>query len=359
MHRAPAARVPPDPGRRAPERRPLLRPRLRPRNLVHRRWSSCRRVARAGAPPRRARGPAAPARRIRIAGAVGDALAHAHARRRHPWRRQAGQRLHDRGPATPRLLDFGVAPESVDEPAKRRRPWRAAATRVYASPEVLAGEDPEPRDDVFSLACVTYEMLAGVHPYGRRGADTAPREGTRAAAGSPARWRALAGPRRRAGRRERDRRAPRHGGIRARAPRRGRPAQPPRACLPAVAPVAAAVAPHRPRRERRIRLRRGAPCRGARADQAGRSSRPALALLLGILHRPPRHSMPRTRSATAPPPQARMPLPLTAARAAAELAGRRSPSSPRQARRREVAVAAPSPYGPARARLLRLARAWS
>ena len=52
-----------------------------------------------------------------------------------------------------------------------------AATRVYASPEVLAGEVPEPRDDVFSLACVTYEMLAGVHPYRRGGVDAALREG--------------------------------------------------------------------------------------------------------------------------------------------------------------------------------------
>jgi Calx-beta domain len=33
---------------------------------------------------------------------------------------------------------------------------------------VLSGLDPEPRDDVFSFACVAYEMLTGRHPYERR-----------------------------------------------------------------------------------------------------------------------------------------------------------------------------------------------
>lgn len=75
-----------------------------------------------------------------------------------------------------RLLDFGVAPElpvagngagTADESVG------AAATRAYASPQVLEGARPVPADDVFSLACVIYEMLAGRHPWGRRGADEA------------------------------------------------------------------------------------------------------------------------------------------------------------------------------------------
>ena len=71
-----------------------------------------------------------------------------------------------------------MAPESAQRTDEGdATPVAPAATRVYASPEVLAGEDPEPRDDVFSLACVTYEMLAGAHPYGRHGADAALREG--------------------------------------------------------------------------------------------------------------------------------------------------------------------------------------
>jgi len=76
-----------------------------------------------------------------------------------------------------RLLDFGVAPVSIASSlptgGSTTEPIIAAATRAYASPEVLAGQGPEPRDDVFSLACVIYEMLTGRHPYGRLGADRA------------------------------------------------------------------------------------------------------------------------------------------------------------------------------------------
>ncbi len=80
-----------------------------------------------------------------------------------------------------RILDFGVAPESLQPQTPEGQavpdPLRGAVTRAYASPEVLSGQSPESRDDVFSLACLTYEMLAGKHPYGRRGADEALRSG--------------------------------------------------------------------------------------------------------------------------------------------------------------------------------------
>jgi len=76
-----------------------------------------------------------------------------------------------------RMLDFGVAPDTARQPTPGDHaiadPVMAAATRAYASPEVLSGQSAVPRDDVFSLACVIYEMLAGRHPYGRRGADEA------------------------------------------------------------------------------------------------------------------------------------------------------------------------------------------
>ncbi len=114
---------------------------------------------------------------IRIAVAVGEALVHAHAHGvTHGDIKPDNIYLTTSGEV--RLLDFGVAPElqmhsaSAEPPA----PVFAAATRVYASPEVLSGSAPEPRDDVFSLACVIYEMLTGLHPYGRRGADFAQRD---------------------------------------------------------------------------------------------------------------------------------------------------------------------------------------
>ena len=115
---------------------------------------------------------------FRIAVAVGEALVHAHALGiTHGDIKPDNIYLTTSGDV--RLLDFGVAPESMVSAAQGEfpaTPVTAAATRVYASPQVLAGHDPEPRDDVFSLSCVIYEMLAGSHPYGRRGADTAQRE---------------------------------------------------------------------------------------------------------------------------------------------------------------------------------------
>jgi serine/threonine protein kinase len=127
---------------------------------------------------------------LRIAESAADALAHAHA---------VGvihgdvkpDNIFLTGSGELRVLDFGVAPESAPEAGD---PVPQAATRVYASPEVLAGSDPAPRDDVFSLACVTYEMLAGVHPYGRRGADQAVEAGglpARIESLDEARWSAL------------------------------------------------------------------------------------------------------------------------------------------------------------------------
>ena len=40
-------------------------------------------------------------------------------------------------------------------------------TRIYASPQVLEYNVPEERDDVFALACTTYELLTGMHPFKR------------------------------------------------------------------------------------------------------------------------------------------------------------------------------------------------
>ncbi len=94
-----------------------------------------------------------------------------------------------------RVLDFGTAPSAqasaAHPPAVTVAP---AATRSYASPEVLAGLKPETRDDVFSLACVIYEMLAGRHPYSRLGADEARNLGMRIESIpglNPDQWRAL------------------------------------------------------------------------------------------------------------------------------------------------------------------------
>ena len=66
------------------------------------------------------------------------------------------------GDYSAKIFDFGAAIASPQVDGSTRVP---AATAAYASPEVLDGHKPEPRDDVFSLACVAYEMLAGEHPF--------------------------------------------------------------------------------------------------------------------------------------------------------------------------------------------------
>jgi hypothetical protein len=64
-----------------------------------------------------------------------------------------------------KLIDFGSVPPPGD------RVSYAAATPRYASPQVLAGMRAEERDDVFSLACVSYEILSGgQRPFGDQSA---------------------------------------------------------------------------------------------------------------------------------------------------------------------------------------------
>jgi hypothetical protein len=53
-----------------------------------------------------------------------------------------------------RILDFGASSGSP-----------ASLTPAYASCELLEGREPDPRDDLFSFACLTYELLAGEHPF--------------------------------------------------------------------------------------------------------------------------------------------------------------------------------------------------
>ena len=73
-----------------------------------------------------------------------------------------------------KVLDFGIA-------RAMRRPNQAegdvtvydgrllgAMTPAYASPEMAEeSADPDPRDDIYGLACVCYELLTGNHPFDR------------------------------------------------------------------------------------------------------------------------------------------------------------------------------------------------
>jgi serine/threonine protein kinase len=82
-----------------------------------------------------------------------------------------------------RILDFGAANSSP-----------TSLTPAYASCELLEGREPDPRDDLFSFACLVYELLAGEHPFqGRRSTEArslklAPRRPPGLSGGQ---WRAL------------------------------------------------------------------------------------------------------------------------------------------------------------------------
>jgi serine/threonine protein kinase len=73
-----------------------------------------------------------------------------------------------------RILDFGAsrafAGPGRDRPAGRGTP---SGTPAYACCELLDGRSPDPRDDLYALACISYELLAGAHPFQRRRANEA------------------------------------------------------------------------------------------------------------------------------------------------------------------------------------------
>ena len=72
-----------------------------------------------------------------------------------------------------KLIDFGSAPGSGDR-VDAGSELSLAATANYASPQVLDGKIAEARDDVFSLACLSYVILSrGSHPFGRNAATDA------------------------------------------------------------------------------------------------------------------------------------------------------------------------------------------
>ena len=70
----------------------------------------------------------------------------------------------------PRILDFGLA-EALDGDGRPGAELEPLGTPAYAAPEQLAAEArPDPRDDLFALGVLAYELLAG-----RRPARPAPR----------------------------------------------------------------------------------------------------------------------------------------------------------------------------------------
>ncbi len=73
-----------------------------------------------------------------------------------------------------RVLDFGVATRTPSDPpaaSPARRLALQAATPAYASRQRRLGWEPDPRDDIYSLACIAYELLSGQRPFGEPQVD--------------------------------------------------------------------------------------------------------------------------------------------------------------------------------------------
>ncbi|MCA1799531.1 MAG: serine/threonine protein kinase, partial [Xanthomonadaceae bacterium] len=77
---------------------------------------------------------------------------------------------------TVKLLDFGIARASktkgdaegestVFDPGQL-----GALTPAYATIEMFEGQDPDPRDDIYALAAVSYELYTGKHPFNKMSA---------------------------------------------------------------------------------------------------------------------------------------------------------------------------------------------
>ena len=82
-----------------------------------------------------------------------------------------------------KILDFGLArtvrapdDSSGVETSFDAGRWHAM-TPAYASPEMFDRREPHPSDDIYGLACVSYELLCGRHPYSRLTAPRAMEEG--------------------------------------------------------------------------------------------------------------------------------------------------------------------------------------
>lgn len=81
-----------------------------------------------------------------------------------------------------KVFDFGIAravakAESFEDNPEDKTLFDAgnlgALTPPYASLEMLEGEEPDIRDDIYALGCVAYELFTGEHPFNKLPADEA------------------------------------------------------------------------------------------------------------------------------------------------------------------------------------------
>jgi predicted Ser/Thr protein kinase len=114
---------------------------------------------------------------MKIVRGMGKALDYAHERGFvHCDFKPANVILTDAGGV--KVIDFGIArvfqkAEEAPDVTVFDPGSLGALTPAYASPEMLENREPDPRDDIYALGCITYELLTGRHPFNRLSATQA------------------------------------------------------------------------------------------------------------------------------------------------------------------------------------------
>lgn len=113
--------------------------------------------------------PMARDRALSVVGGIGAALAHAHRRDVvHGDLKPRNVMITSAGEV--KVLDFGFARSQPLEPWIGEALGEGSQTPAYASAERVNGLELHASEDVYSLACIAYELLSGQHPYGGRSA---------------------------------------------------------------------------------------------------------------------------------------------------------------------------------------------
>jgi len=108
-----------------------------------------------------------------------DALDHAHQEGIIHLDFKPGNVFYDANTGISKVIDFGIArlARHGEREETRFDPGSLGAkTNAYATAEMLAETHPQASDDVYGLACVVYELLAGKHPYNKKNAIQAEHE---------------------------------------------------------------------------------------------------------------------------------------------------------------------------------------